>query len=169
MANHIGLTNNSDIGIHMSNGATSVFISVIGLSGSRLAKADNEKRLIVWLMEKDQSKVGIGTVGFSLSEMPWTKDKFDYEKTFLLNVIGSVKKKLGWDTLDYNPSEEIIFPIIDKFYEMVELFSSKDIDEEAIKEWLEASDNTEPMFNDFPLCEKHKILLTCFGCHACND
>lgn len=101
MANYIKLTNNSDIDMHMSNGGTSVFISVIGLSGSRLAKTDDQKKLIVWLMEKDQSRVGIGTVGFSLSEMPWTKDKFDDEKAFLLNVINAVKQKLGWDTLDY--------------------------------------------------------------------
>lgn len=47
--------------ISMSNGLTSVFISVLGLSGSRLAQTDDEKRLIVWLLEKDQSAVGIGT------------------------------------------------------------------------------------------------------------
>lgn len=43
LSNNIELTNNSSINIGMSNGATSVFITVIGLSGTRLAKTDAEK------------------------------------------------------------------------------------------------------------------------------
>lgn len=71
----------------MSNGTTSAFITIIGLSGSQLAKTENEKRLIVWIMEKDQSKVGIGSIGISMSEMSWTKDDFENEKSFLLDDI----------------------------------------------------------------------------------
>lgn len=36
--------------LSMSNGLTDVFISVLLLSGSQLAKDENEKRLIVWLL-----------------------------------------------------------------------------------------------------------------------
>lgn len=120
-------------------------------------------------MEKDQSKVGIGTIGFSLSEMPWAKDNFENEKMFLLNVVNAAKQKLGWDTLNYNPDEEIIFPVLNNLRDMLKQFENEHIDEKAINEWMEASDKTEPMLNNFPLCKKHKILLTCFGCHACND
>ena len=169
MGNFIELTNGSNVRIHMSNGATSAFITIIGLSGSRLAKTENEKRLIVWIMEKDQSKVGIGTIGISMSEMPWTKYDLKNEKLFLLNVVNAAKQKFGWDTLNYDPNEEIIFSVLDDFRNMIMQFESQYIDEEAINEWLNASDKTEPMFNDFPLCKKHKILLSCFGCHACND
>jgi len=42
----------------MSNGLTSVFISTLELSGTHLAKADNEKRMIVWLLERDQGAIG---------------------------------------------------------------------------------------------------------------
>jgi len=50
--------------ISMSNGLTSVFIEVLVISGSILANTDREKELIIWLAQRDQSVVGIGTVGF---------------------------------------------------------------------------------------------------------
>ena len=45
---------------------TDTLISALLLSGSQLAKTDQEKRLIVWLAEKDQSAVGMGTSGLSV-------------------------------------------------------------------------------------------------------
>lgn len=165
MSNYIELTNNSNIDMGMSNGATSVFITVIGLSGSRLAKTDDEKKLLVWILEKDQTKCGIGTVGFTISEMPWVKENFESQKTFLLEVIKVVKEKLGWETLDYTPNEEIIFPLMDTFSDMIKKFKKEDIDEVAI----EACEDNEPIFNCYPVCKEHNVLLTCFGCHACND
>ncbi len=83
--------------ISMSNGLTSVFISTLGLSGTHLAKTDNEKRMIVWLLERDQSAIGFGAVGFDICDMPWNCSAFDETKRFLLNVIDGVKKKIGWD------------------------------------------------------------------------
>ena len=55
MANIIwlGAAENSQC-IQMSNGLTDVFINVLVLSGSLLAHTSDEKRLIVWLAEKDQ-------------------------------------------------------------------------------------------------------------------
>lgn len=41
--------------LSMGNGLTDTLISALLLSGSQLAKTDHEKRLIVWLAEKDQS------------------------------------------------------------------------------------------------------------------
>ncbi|MDE6728657.1 MAG: hypothetical protein K2J80_12080, partial [Oscillospiraceae bacterium] len=61
--------------LKMSNGLTAVFIDVITLAGSRIAQTVDEKRLIVWLAEKDQSVVGIGTVGFDIREMPWNTER----------------------------------------------------------------------------------------------
>ncbi|WP_173707994.1 hypothetical protein [Clostridium beijerinckii] len=119
MSNIIELKNNSNMNIHMSNGTTSVFITVLGLSGTRLAKTDDEKKLLVWILEKDQSKCGIGTVGFAISEMPWMKENFENQKTFMLEVVKGVKEKLGWENLDYTPNEKIIFPCISTFSDMV--------------------------------------------------
>lgn len=102
--------------ISMSNGLTSVFISSLGLSGTHLAKTDDEKQIIIWLLEKDQSAVGIGSVGFDVCDMPWNNANFDNIKCFLLNVIEGAKKKIGWEFLDYKPSEELLFPCLDQFY-----------------------------------------------------
>jgi len=95
--------------ISMSNGLTSVFISTLGLSGTYFAKTDNEKRMIVWLLERDQSAIGCGAVGFDICDMPWDGADSYETKQFLLNVIDGVKKKIGWDFLDYQPNEELIF------------------------------------------------------------
>ena len=40
-----------DDSICISNGATDVFINLIALSGSELAKTDSEKRLIIWIIQ----------------------------------------------------------------------------------------------------------------------
>jgi len=70
-------------GISMSNGTTSVVISILVLAGSRLAISERQKELIVWLAYQDQSVRGIGTVGFYMNEIPWSKDCFEEEKQFL--------------------------------------------------------------------------------------
>ena len=64
MANTIYLNNKDSMS--MSNGCTDVFLTTIGLSGSRLAVTDGEKRLILWLLERDQWVWGRGIVGFNL-------------------------------------------------------------------------------------------------------
>lgn len=154
--------------ISMSNGLTSVFISVLGLSGSRLAQRDDEKRLIVWLLEKDQSAVGIGTVGFHISEMPWNEADFEKNRRFLLSVIDGVKDKLGWDTLDYQPSESLLLPCIEQFELFIKQITLAEVDGKAIQEWLAATES-DTILDKFPKCPKHKVFLTCFGCHVCND
>ncbi|MGG1942855.1 hypothetical protein ABFY57_24575 [Paenibacillus polymyxa] len=82
--------------IGMSNGLTSVFIEVLAISGSVLAKTNREKELIIWLAQRDQSVVGIGTVGFDIDEMPWTIGSFESEKDFILDTISNAADGLGW-------------------------------------------------------------------------
>lgn len=94
--------------ISMSNGLTSVFIDVLGLSGTHLAKTAAEKRMIVWLLEKDQSAVGGGAVGFDVSEMPWVDTDFDDMKRFVLDVIEEeAARKWLHDTMDV-PDDPIV-------------------------------------------------------------
>ena len=155
--------------ISMSNGLTDVFINVLVLSGSRLAKTDDENRLIVCLAEKDQSKRGIGTVGFDICEMPWNRDNFTENKAFLLNVIQSAKNKLGWETLDYPPNEELLFPVLDEFSFLTSKINASDIDAGWLEEWIAMTESDDPILCGFPKCEKHGALLSCFGCQLCNN
>jgi hypothetical protein len=66
--------------LKMSNGLTSVFISVLSLSASRLAKTEREIDFAIWLASHDQAIVGSGTVGFDISDIPWSMENFDAEK-----------------------------------------------------------------------------------------
>ena len=85
MANTIYLNNKDSMS--MSNGCTDVFLTTIGLSGSRLAVTDGEKRLILWLLERDQWVWGRGIVGFNLAEMPWDIENLESQKQFFCSVI----------------------------------------------------------------------------------
>lgn len=155
--------------LKMSNGLTAVFIDVLTLAGSRLARTEDEKRLVVWLAEKDQSVVGIGTVGFDIREMPWNTERFEENKRFLLNVTEAAENRTAWDKLSYQPNTDLLFPALKQFAEMLSQMTAEDADENAAKEWLDAAESGDPVLRGFPKCEKHGILLTCFGCLFCDD
>ena len=155
----------------MSNGLTDVFISVLGLSGTRLAQNDIEKRMIVWLLEKDQSVVGSGTVGFDICEMPWEEASFEELKCFLLNVIEKAKKKGEWEFLDYQPDDGLLIPCLDQFYKLISIVDVSMIDRAAAQEWLDDTMESpnNPIRCGYPQCQKHPVLLTEFGCYLCNN
>ena len=46
--------------------------------------------------------------------------------------------------------------------------TEKDIESQEGQEWLNSAKEDEPMKNGFPVCQKHNVLLTLFGCHVCN-
>ena len=148
MANTIYLNNKDSM--FMSNGCTDVFLTTIGLSGSRLAVTYGEKRLILWLLERDQWVWGRGIVGFNLAEMPW-----DIES--------------GWETLDYKPNKDLLAPQIRSFRRLIGALEVEDIIVGAKKEWLEASENEAWRQGRYAFCSRHGILLTDTGCLACHD
>lgn len=171
MANVIKFHSNTKESSHliMSNGLTDVFIDVLALSGSQIAHTVDEKRLIVWLSEKDQSKVGGGTIGFDICEMPWNAETFAENKLFLITVVEHAKKKAGWEYLDYSPNETLLFPCLDDFAALLSSMHLADIQPDALTEWLDAAEASDPVSCGFPTCPRHHTLLTLFGCHLCNN
>ena len=169
MGNIIRFNENTPVDdwICMSNMTTDVFINVLLLSGSILAKTETEKQLIVWIAEKDQRFVGLGTVGFDIIDMPWNKETFSKDKLFLLKIIQSAENKLGWEKLDYTP--EFILPTLQKFREYIEKMTNDDIDDNALREWFNAADSNDPIHCGFPRCKKHHTFLTFLGCQICNS
>ncbi len=153
----------------MSNIGTAKFINVLCLSGGRLAKTESQKRFMVFLAERNQSFMGFGVVGFDIVEMPWVKDSFEEDKKFMLGVIDGVKNKLGWETLDYEPNEEVIFMYMDTFRKLIDRMSIDDIDEENLTEWLSAADADDPVNCGFPKCEKHDTYISIAGCQVCME
>lgn len=170
MANKVRLDKKSPVSewIAMSNGLTSVFVNVLGLSGSRLAKTEDEKRLIVWLLEKNQSVVGTGTVGFDICDMPWNIENFKQNKEFLLSVAAGVKDRLGWETLGYEPNEALLLPCIVQFEMLIHQMNVDQIDQQAGTDWLAAADDDDPILNGFPQCPEHGVFLTFIGCQVCT-
>lgn len=78
-----------------------------------LAKTVDEKRLIVWLAEKDQT-LGRGTVGFDVCNMPWNPNTLYENRKFMLKVVQESENKLGWEKLDYRTKCRIINSLSEK-------------------------------------------------------
>ncbi|RUT44533.1 hypothetical protein EJP82_18145 [Paenibacillus anaericanus] len=157
--------------IKMSNGLTSVFIEVLTISGSILAKADREKEIIIWLAQQDQSVVGIGTVGFDIDDIPWTTENFEREKDFMLRAISNAIGGLGWERLSYEPRKDWVIGCLEQFKLMIDIFDKSNININSYIEWseIEEGDNNPTIPFGYPKCQKHSIYLSCHGCILCND
>ena len=111
-----GIVSVDDDSLSMSNGLTDVFIDYLLLSGSQLAKSESEKRMVVFLAEKQQSKVGIGAVGFDIIEMPWERESFETDKAFMPEMIHHARnlslEKSAWEILGYEPEQKYLHGVL---------------------------------------------------------
>lgn len=152
-----------DRSLKMSNGLTSVFISVLALSASSLAQTHSEINFAIWLAAHDQSIVGMGTVGFDVSELPWSAENFEAEKQFVLRVIESAQSQALWSKLSYTPHTEWVLAALEKFGALI-----ADLTVDFIRPnwaWCEL-DNNSPTPTK---CPTHDIYLHIAGCVICND
>ncbi|WNR42926.1 hypothetical protein [Paenibacillus roseipurpureus] len=170
MGNYI-FNRSNNLDFKMSNGGLTVFLTVLGLSGTLLANTKKEKELILWLMEHDIEVRGLGNGGFDVEDMPWDETNFEMEKEFLMKVVMGAKSRVGWDSLDYAPNEELVRANLDNFIELVRILEPENINKNAYDEWIN-EENVDPRFKNpkgYPKCEKHGIFLYWNGCIACND
>ena len=154
--------------LQMSNSGTDVFINILALSGSALARTESEKRLVVYLSEKDQT-TGRGCVGFDIIDMPWDKETFAKDKEFVIRIIDRARNGADWKSLDYSPDRKIISYYLDIFEGLINRMTADEIRAASLCHWLSESDANDPIHCGFPRCEKHNTLLTCFGCQICNS
>ncbi|MDR9745212.1 hypothetical protein MHB84_00815 [Paenibacillus sp. FSL F4-0087] len=156
--------------LSMTNTLTEVFLEVLVLSGSMTAKTNREKELIIWLAQRDQEVVGMGTVGFDIDELPWTIDDFTKEKEFLIEVLENAIGGQVWIKLNYEPNKEMVVTCLEHFKKMILSFEVNDVDEQQYFEWTEGNDQDEtptvPV--GYPKCDRHNIFLSCHGCLICN-
>ena len=150
--------------LKMSNGLTSVVISLLVLSGSALAESEREKLLIVWFASHDQALSGMGTVGFDLNEIPWTFEQFEAEKRFLLGVIHRAQSMQDWGRLCYQPREDWALTCLEKLTQMISRFPMACINQEIARDQQAWWRPTE-----YILCPKHGVLQHALGCVVCND
>jgi hypothetical protein len=156
--------------VMMSNGLTSVFLDVLLLSGSDLARTDSEVATVVALAERDQSIVGLGIVGFDVSELGWTPDRFLEHKAFLLRMVDGAIAGQRWEVLDYEPATERLLPSLADFRELIERFPASACPREPYASpW-----STLGLRSDRAMCPRHAVYLHNLNvddarcCQICN-
>ena len=155
-------TYSADESLKMNNGLTTVFIEALAVSASVLASTEREKLFAVWLACHDQQICGIGTVGFDISDMPWTKLGFQAQKDFLFEVIRSAQSKAYWHLLGYQPGrEDWVVESLEKFRQLIAHFSK----ERIVPEEKRRSAHNMP--STFLQCPKHKVFVHQAGCILC--
>lgn len=149
--------------IQMSNGLTSVLFDVLCLAACSLADSDWEQRLAYFLVQHDQSRVGLGCADLDIAELGWTADTFELEKRFVLTVVDAALAKSGWKRLGFEPRLESILPTLDRLREMVVAFPASAIPGPDVYKWK--PDELPPGGK----CEVHGVYLHELGCILCND
>lgn len=74
-----------------------------------------------------------------------------------------------WNKLRYKPNQELLAYALNGFEVLINQISINDIDTNSLKEWIESSEKDDPIHCGFPICSRHGILLSLFGCKLCND
>jgi hypothetical protein len=159
MANYVEYNARPDLpDVAMSNSVTSAFISVLAIATSRLAVSPTQKRLAVWLAGRDQSVLGLGCVGFDLTDLPWVIETFPEDREFLSSATTGALNQLGWDVLSYTPDTEVFFSTLEEFRSLLEHLDLADL-------LPGETDHAEPLAK----CQNHGVYLHAGGCVVCND
>lgn len=94
-----------DIGVDMSNGGTRVFVEVVMLAVSALARREWEFRFAAVIARMDQNAFGSGSVGFGLAELDWGASPAECEaaRDFVIGATDLALRRHRWDELGYDP------------------------------------------------------------------
>jgi len=149
--------------IQMSNGLTSVFVSVLSLAASELAVTDRQREFATWFASHDQAVFGLGVVGFDASELPWSPETFSLDREFVLRVVDAAKARLGWDRLGCEPREDWLLPRLNDFRAMIEAFDIGHAAKSGAAVW------TFGRPAQMVLCPMHRVYQHEHGCVLCND
>jgi hypothetical protein len=104
----------------MSNQGTDCFLELLLLAASALEQTPAQRSLIAFLAERREiNRIAPGTAGFDVDEMPWEADSPGEDVSFLLRAVEGAKRRSGWEQLDYAPREEIVFPWLERFAQML--------------------------------------------------
>ena len=162
-----------DDSLVMSNGLTDVLLDYLLLAGSELAYTESEKRMIVFLGEKIQSVIGLGVVGFAITDMPWQPETFAADRDFLLRTVQLARELTAkpeiHEILGYTPNQEHISYALDSFAALITRMTAADIQPEKLAEWLSYAEPDDPVYHGYPRCPKHGLYLSCAGCTICIE
>ena len=150
--------------LQMSNGGTSVFISLLSLAASESANSLSEIKFSICISSSDQGICGRGCVGFDISDLPWSSDTiiFVQQKDFLRAIIKVALSQKNWHKLNYKPDIEMAINNQMRFMEMIESFNLENITNFDADNFLLPNELGEK-------CAIHGVFLHRFGCVICND
>ncbi|MFJ4539921.1 hypothetical protein ACIP39_28735 [Streptomyces tibetensis] len=109
--------------LDLSNGGTEVFVEVLMLAVSALAREAWDFRFAALLTLQDQNVMGRGAVGFHLEEVDWGAGEFERarSKDFVLRATALAASGYRWSELGYHPAR--VHDYLDRFRIMVEHFT----------------------------------------------
>ncbi|MGW6613340.1 hypothetical protein ACWGA0_07765 [Streptomyces erythrochromogenes] len=118
--------------LEMTNGGTAVFVDVLVLAVSALAREPWHFRFAALLTLQDQNVMGRGVVGFGLAELDWgdTQQERAAAKDFLLRVLDLALSRHRWDELTYEPPRAEGY--LRTYRAMVEAFDPETAGAEAV-------------------------------------
>lgn len=147
--------------VRMSNGTTAVVFDAIAIAGCARARTDWERAAVLWLIEHDQARIGLGMAGFDVGELAWTRDGFPEQHAFVLAVLEDAAAGVGWDRLPFAPGEGIPATL----RELQALFA-------GFTSAMIVEGERKPAALALPeagACEVHGTYLHELGCIVCND
>ena len=149
--------------IDMSNGLTSVFVSVLSMAVSSISTENWQKRFAVCIASLDQWVIGSGTILFDIGRLPWSKRNIEEERSFMLRAIDAALEKTGWDRLSYKPREETVNECLLLLKTLIIAFAAEHIDPSGSEDEFLAQPDL------FQFCTQHGVYKHRYGCPVCND
>ncbi|MCP3098033.1 hypothetical protein LZ198_03980 [Myxococcus sp. K15C18031901] len=152
--------------LHLGNGALSVFFDVLAVAVMPRARTDWELRLARWIVESDQLLLGLGTVGFDVSELGWTAPDFEAQQRFLVALLDAALDREGWEHLP--PALRQGSPRLTEL-----LWQVRDMVARFPREVVPLPEGDDFRWPCGPpedgRCELHQVYLHATGCILCND
>jgi hypothetical protein len=145
-------------GLRLSNGSTDVFFDMLTLAGCDLAGTPWEQNLVLYFA--DGHRIGMGTGGFDLADLPWTAN-WPAEKQFFLRMIGTALCRHGWDRLRYDPS--LAAAQLAAYRDMLASFTPVPSTAPDRPDWDRA-----PPADRLARCPSHGLYRGELGCRLCD-
>ncbi|WP_240801592.1 hypothetical protein [Streptomyces sp. A1136] len=143
--------------LDLNNSATAVFVDVLFLAVSTLAREPWHFRFASLLTLQDQSVMGRGVVGFDLDDLDWgaTPAERAAAKEFVLDVVDLALDRHRWDELSYEPARAEGY--LREFRAMVREFDPQEADPAAA---VPGPGNRMPAVHEAACasCVRHRVL-----------
>ncbi|MGW7101007.1 hypothetical protein [Streptomyces sp. NPDC054838] len=138
--------------LDLGNSATAVFVDVLVLAVSTLAREPWHFRFAALLTLQDQSVMGRGAVGFDLGGLDWgdTPRERAAAKDFLLRVVDLALGRHRWEELSYEPARAEGYLL--EFRSLVEGFAPESADSPERKVMPDADEAA------CASCVRHRVL-----------